>query len=73
MEIDKRWDIDSRDSINGERRLTKDQIVFQMTRLQNKKSFVKVLIHSRKGGWSDQLREIDQILTNLYTHGKESG
>jgi len=26
---------------------------------------VEVLIHSRKGGWSSELREMDKVLTNL--------
>jgi peptidoglycan/xylan/chitin deacetylase (PgdA/CDA1 family) len=64
FKLDRGWDIDSRDSINGEKRLTQEQIVSQITYLHNKKNYVKVLIHSRKGGWSVQLREIDKILTN---------
>jgi len=65
MEPSSAWDIDSRDSIRGHKRLTLDQIVTQITCLENKKDVVEVLIHSRKGGWSGQLREIDKVLTSI--------
>jgi hypothetical protein len=71
LEPNKAWDIDSRDSICGRKRLTLDQLVTQITHLQNKKDTVEVLIHSRKGGWSDKIREIDKVLTSLKGNNSE--
>ena len=65
LELDRGWDIDSRDSIKGRKRLTLEQMVSQISYYQNKKDVVEVLIHSGKGGWSERLREIDKALTNL--------
>jgi len=71
LEPDEAWDIDSRDSIHGRRRLTFKEIVSQINHLQNKKNIVEVLIHSRKGGWSSELREIDKVLTSLKEDSSE--
>jgi len=65
LEPDRAWDVDSRDSLSDRKRLTLNEIVAQITRIQSKKRVVEVLIHSRKGGWSSELREIDKVLTNL--------
>jgi peptidoglycan/xylan/chitin deacetylase (PgdA/CDA1 family) len=62
LEPDRGWDIDSRDSIRGHRRLKAKEIVYKINKLQSKNGFVKVLFHSRKGGWAEELREIDKIL-----------
>jgi len=65
LEPDRAWDVDSRDSLSSRKRLSLDEIVAQITRIQSKKRVVEVLIHSRKGGWSSELREMDKVLTDL--------
>ncbi|MEK7398101.1 MAG: polysaccharide deacetylase family protein [Candidatus Poribacteria bacterium] len=64
LEPDRGWDIDSRDSIRGHRRLKPNEIVYKINKLQNKDNVVEVLFHSRKGGWAEELREIDKILSS---------
>ena len=64
LEPDRGWDIDSRDSIRGYRRLKAKEIVYRINKLQDKNGVVKVLFHSRKGGWAEELKEIDKILSS---------
>lgn len=61
---DKGWDIDSCDSVRNRKRLNAEEIAYRIDKLSNKNCKIKILIHSRKGRWSDELKEIDKILSN---------
>jgi peptidoglycan/xylan/chitin deacetylase (PgdA/CDA1 family) len=64
LDPDRGWDIDSRDSIRGQKRLRAKEIVYKINKIQSKNGVVKVLFHSGKGGWAEELREIDKILSS---------
>ncbi len=64
LEPNRGWDIDSRDSARGHGRLKAKEIAYKIHKLQNKNNVVEVLFHSRKGGWAEELKEIDKILSS---------
>lgn len=61
LEIDEGWDIDSRDSLPGARRLSPQAIAKQIKALSQHQEQIVLLIHDRKGGWAEELKTIDQL------------